>query len=66
MEHPAITRALRTGYPGAIENQDTPESREEFLQDTADDFLYWMKREYPEILDEYIERNELKYLSWLN
>ena len=66
MEHPAITRALRTGYPGIAENLDTPETREEFLQDTADDFIYWLKREYPEILDEYIDKNERKYLAWLN
>lgn len=66
MEHPDITRALQTGFPGAAENLDTPETRMEYIEDTADDFLYWMKREYPEILEEYIERNELKYLSWLN
>ena len=68
MEHPDITAALRTGYPSyqSEENQDTPESRAEFIEDHTDELLSWIRDNHPDLLDEYIEEHKTQYKNWLN
>ena len=68
MEHPDITAALRTGYPSyqSEENQDTPESREEFIEDHAGELLAWIRATLPEVLSEFIAEHETEYKNWLN
>ena len=68
MEHPDITAALRTGYPSyqSEENQDTPESRAEFIEDHTDALLAWIRATLPEVLDEFMEAHETQYRNWLN
>lgn len=67
MEHPDITHALLTGYPlGHRENEDTEETRDEYISDALDDFYRWVRRFHAELIDEYIEDNAREYLDWLN
>lgn len=68
MEHPDITCAMRTGYATfqKAENEDTPESRAEFLEDHTIELLVWLRIYHPELLDEYIDTHERQYKDWLN
>lgn len=68
VEHPDITAALRTGYASYQneENQDTPESREEFIEDHTNELLAWIRATLPEVLEEFIEKHETQYKNWLN
>jgi hypothetical protein len=68
MEHPDVTSALRTGYPGFAvrENADDPENRAAYLRERRDELLEWLERGYPEILEEFIRHYRWDYDSWLN
>ena len=57
IEHPDITSAAYTGYASYQnpENRDTPEHRKAYIEERYLDLLRWMRIEYPEILDEFIE-----------
>lgn len=72
MEHPDITAALRTGYPRnhSEENQDTPENREDYIDEHTTELVGWLRRGYPEILEEFIEMSgqicRTSYREWLN
>ncbi|MEE0729099.1 MAG: hypothetical protein UCJ19_00985 [Oscillospiraceae bacterium] len=68
IEHPDITAALRTGYPGHMnsENQDGPENRAQFINERPDLLIRWLRLGYPDILEEYIEMNGPDYREWLN
>ena len=68
IEHPDITAAMRTGYPEYVnpENQDSPENREQFINERPDLLIRWLRIGYPDILEEYIEMNGLDYREWMN
>ena len=68
IEHPDITAALMTGYPTfqATENQDSPENREDYIDDHMDELVKWLRMGYPDILDEFIEMHRSDYQMWLN
>ena len=72
MEHPDITAALRTGYPANCppENRDTPEAREDYIQEYTGELVKWLRLGYPEILEEFIDLSgqfcPQSYRSWLN
>lgn len=72
IEHPDITSALRTGYPchAAQENKDTPENREDYIEEHATELIRWLRMGYPEILNEFIEMSGqicmVSYKNWLN
>lgn len=68
IEHPDITAAMRTGYPEYVnsENQDSPENREQFINERPDLLIRWLRLGYPDILEEYIEMNGPDYREWLN
>ena len=57
MEHPDIACALRTGYPTFIssENRDTPENREDYIDEHSTELIRWLRMGHPEVLDEFIE-----------
>ena len=71
MQHPDITAALRDGYPDwqGKENQDTPEAREDYIDEYVTDLVKWLHLGYPEILDEFIEMSgqicAFSYKDWL-
>lgn len=72
MEHPDITSALRTGYPAFInaENRDTPENREDYIDEHSTELIRWLRMGHPEVLDEFIEFSgqacAVSYQNWLN
>lgn len=68
IEHPDIIAAMRTGYPEYVnpENQDSPENREQFINERPDLLIRWLRIGYPDILEEYIEMNGLDYREWMN
>lgn len=68
MQHPDITSALRTGYPvnQSPENRDTPEAREEYMEENAGKVVGWLRLNYPELLEEFMELYRGDYLDWLN
>lgn len=68
MEHPDITSAQRTGYATfqSAENRDCPENRAEFISDHSSEVINWVQRNYPELLEQYIEEHERDYNAWLN
>ena len=68
IEHPDITAAMRTGYPEYVNpgNQDSPENREQFINERPDLLIRWLRIGYPDILEEYIEMNGLDYREWMN
>ncbi len=68
IEHPDITAAMRTGYPEYVnsENQDSPENREQFINERPNLLIRWLRLGYPDILEEYIEMNGPDYREWLN
>jgi len=68
LQHPDITAAERDGYPAwqFPENQDTPETRKEYIEEHTKELLEWLRLGYPEILDEFIEMHSWDYRSWLN
>lgn len=72
LEHPDVTQTLKTGYPGftPIENLDTPENREDYIDEHATELIRWLRLGYPEILDEFIEFGGqacmVSYRDWLN
>lgn len=47
-------------------NEDTEETRDEYISDALDDFYRWVRRFHAELIDEYIEDNAREYLDWLN
>lgn len=66
MEHPDITAAMLTGYPRQhLENEDSEEMRDEFINEDLDEFYKWVKKHHPELIEEYIDDNESEYYSWL-
>lgn len=72
MEHPDIVSALRTGYATfqAPENRDTPENREDYIDEHTMELVRWLRLGHPEILDEFIEFSgqacAVGYKNWLN
>ena len=72
LEHPDVSSACRTGYPSrqAEENADTPENRAYYIEEHMAELVKWLKRGYPEILDEFVEFSgqacHISYRSWLN
>lgn len=72
MQHPDITSALRTGYPAnqSPENLDTPEAREDYIDEHMLELVKWLRLGYPEILEEFIEMSgqicSMSYKDWLN
>ena len=68
IEHPDITASMRTGYPEYVnsENQDSPENREQFINERPELLIRWLRLGYPDILEEYIEMNGPDYREWLN
>ncbi len=71
-EHPHISAACRTGYPPFLpqENQDSPEARQDYIEEHTSQLIGWLRLGYPEILDEFIEMSgqlcRESYQSWLN
>lgn len=65
MQHPDITAACRDGYPswkhGGVE--DCPELRDEYIDQCAPDLVKWVRENYPDIVDEWIEQSD--YSEWL-
>ena len=45
IEHPDITASMRTGYPEYVnsENQDSPENREQFINERPDLLIRWLR-----------------------
>ena len=71
-EHPDITAAARTGFASfqGVENRDTPENRADYIDDHMLELVRWLRRGYPEVLDEFIEFSgqacAMSYQDWLN
>lgn len=71
-EHWDVTSAQRTGYAAyqANENRDTPENREDYIDDHTLELVTWLRLGHPEILDEFIEFSgnvcAVSYKNWLN
>ena len=57
LEHPDITAAARTGYAAFQnpENQDSPENRADYIDEHMIELVLWLRRGYPEVLDEFID-----------
>ena len=71
MEHGQVASILSTGYPTCIgENSDTPEAREDYIDDHRIELVRWLRAGHQEILDEFIEFSgqacSLSYQDWLN
>ena len=68
MEHPDITSAQRTGYATfqSAENQDCPENRAEYIDAHLSEVISWVRHNYPELVDQYIEEHKRDYTAWLN
>ena len=68
LEHPDITNARRTGYAVSQGNGNTdcPETRAEYIDDNSYRFISWVRRNYPELIDEYIELHQRDFNDWLN
>lgn len=72
IEHPDISAAARTGFAAfqTSENQDTPENRAHYIDEHTTELLNWLRRGYPDVLDEFIEFSNQacreSYQSWLN
>lgn len=68
MQHPDITAIERDGYPANCsgENRDTPEARNDYIEEHTEELLEWMRLGYPEILEEFIELRACDYRTWLN
>ena len=71
-EHPDITAAACTGFASfqSVENRDTPENRADYIDDHMLELVRWLRRGYPEVLDEFIEFSgqacRTSYQDWLN
>ena len=67
-DHPDVAAALSTGYPrgAALENDDTPEARLEYIEETRKEFLEFIRSIDPGLVDEYIETHYTSYKDWLN
>lgn len=71
-EHPDITAAACTGFASfqSVENRDTPENRADYIDDHMLELVHWLRRGYPEVLDEFIQFSGqvcvMSYQDWLN
>ena len=67
MENPEIRRIEATGWGKGqkVENEDCRENRLEFARDNTDLLLEYVDG-YPEILDDFVKQNALRYKAWLN
>lgn len=71
-EHWDVAELQRTGYTAyqSIENRDTPENREEYIDGHMLELITWLRRERQEILDEFVESSGqvcmVSYRDWLN
>lgn len=68
IEHPDITAALRTGWPGGAEdeNLDSMENRMEFAKEHAAELVDFILHGDEDLLDRFVEHYSWKYESWLN
>ena len=71
-EHPDIAAAAFTGFASfqSVENRDTPENRADYIDDHMLELVHWLRRGYPEVLDEFIQFSgqacAMSYQDWLN
>lgn len=71
-EHWDVSSAQRTGYASYqnTENRDTPENREDYINDHTPELVTWLRLGHQEILDEFIEFSgnvcAVSYNNWLN
>lgn len=65
MEHPDITAACRDGYPSWMQTkaEDCPELRAEYIDQCEPDLVAWIRKNYPDIVDEWIDQSD--YREWL-
>lgn len=72
LEYPDLTCAQRTGYASFQnpENRDTPENREDYIDEHTFELVRWLRMGYPDILDEFIDMSgqicSMGYKDWLN
>jgi len=68
LQHPDITAIERDGWPGwhSKDNQDTPEARENYIECNAGKVVSWLRLNYPEMLDEFMDLYQGDYQDWLN
>ena len=66
IEHPDISATERTGYPPYIsDNQDTAETRIEFIEEHITDFIDWVIASSPDAIDEFVEDHKHRFNNWL-
>lgn len=72
LEHWDVTNGQRTGYAvyQNTENRDTPENREDYIDDHMLELVTWLRLGHQEVLDEFIEFSGqacmVSYRDWLN
>ena len=72
IDHPDISAASRTGFAAFQnpESRDTPENRADYIDDHMLELVHWLRRGYPEVLDEFIQFSgqacAMSYQDWLN
>lgn len=66
-QHPDITAMERDGYPiGYGGRADCHEHRVEFARQNGRELAKWLGREYPDVLDMFIDSNMEDYDDFLN
>ena len=72
LEHWDVASGQRTGYAvyQNTENRDTPENREDYIDDHMLELVTWLRLGHQEVLDEFIEFSGqacmVSYRDWLN
>jgi len=69
VEHPTITAIQRDGYPPCVrpENSDTPQTKMEFVEDHADEFVRFCRfGGDQDVIDRFVEHYRSQYQNWLN
>jgi hypothetical protein len=67
IEHPDISAIERTGYPPYIsDNQDTSETRIEFIEEHIKDFINWVLASAPDAIDEFVDDHKHMFNKWMN
>lgn len=67
IEHPDISATERTGYPPYIsDNQDTAETRIEFIEEHIKDFINWVVAGDPGAVNSFVDDHYWLYTDWLN
>lgn len=66
LQHPDITAMERDGYPSGHKQKDCPELRVGFAAENGSELAKWMGKEYPDVLDMFIDSNMEDYDEFLN